>query len=140
MRVLVIDDSAVARATLRRTLVEAGFEVFELPSGIGATRTLLQKAIDAAVIDVTMPGLSGDKLVTVLRQNPRLSHLVIVLISAKSRDELQEVAQSCGVDDILTKDEVGDQLVACLRRLLLPGSAEGRRGPGAARWGAGERS
>ena len=83
-RVLVIDDFEVARIQLRRLLEAAGFYVVEQPSAIGATRTILVEKIEAVVVDVTMPGLSGDRLVELLRRNPRLQGLVIVIVSARS--------------------------------------------------------
>ncbi len=124
MRVLVIDDSPVARAALRQHLLDGGMEVFELPSAIGATREITRNRIDAAVVDVSMPGLSGDKLVSVLRSNARLKDLVIVLVSAKPTAELEEIERTCACDAVLSKDDVKEKLVAVLRRLR-PRSAEG---------------
>ncbi len=117
MKVLVIDDSDLARAHVRRLLERTGMEVFEQPSAIGATRNILQNGIDAAVIDVSMPGLSGDKLVSVLRKNPRLRQLVVVIISGKSWEELEEVAGHAGADALLTKDRVEHDLPDLLRKL-----------------------
>jgi len=119
MRVLVIDDSPVARTALRQHLEHAAVDVFDLASAIGATRAILQNGIDAVVVDVSMPGLSGDKLVDVLRSNSRLRGLVIVLVSAKPSAELREIARTCACDGVLSKDEVDGQLVPLLKRLVL---------------------
>jgi two-component system chemotaxis response regulator CheY len=129
MRVLIIDDSALARAQLRTLLMEAGMEVFEQPSAIGATRNIIQNRIDVALVDVTMPGLSGDKLVGVLRQNPRLQGLLIVLVSAKSSEELRAIGDKAGADAVVSKEQVGTDLVKLLRRLqpLPTGSRQTQR-------------
>ncbi len=129
MRVLVIDDSELARAQLRELLTDAGMEVFEQPSAIGATRALIQNDIDAALIDVTMPGLSGDKLVGVLRRNARLDGLLIILISARSWEELRAVADHSGADALLPKEQVGTELVKLLQRLgpISSGRRHGQR-------------
>lgn len=120
MRVLVIDDSDVARAQLRHILSSAGMEVFEQASAIGATRTIVQHDIDVALVDVSMPGLSGDKLVSVLRSNPRLYRLRVVLVSAKSAEELRELGLKSGADAVLSKSQVASQLVDLLRVLTPP--------------------
>ena len=56
-RVLLIDDDDIAREYLASLLRDAGHEVFELPSPIGATRTILSEGIEAVVLDVIMPDM-----------------------------------------------------------------------------------
>lgn len=114
----MIDDSPVARSALRQHLEHAAIDVFDLASAIGATRAILQNGIDAVVVDVSMPGLSGDKLVEVLRRNSRLKGLAIVLVSAKPSEELQEIARTCACDGVLSKEEVEGKLVPLLKRLV----------------------
>jgi CheY-like chemotaxis protein len=117
-RALVIDDSDSARAALVAVLEAGGYEVTELPSAIGASRVAMQRQIDVAVVDMSMPGLSGDKLVKVFRDNPRLSRTVIVVVSGRSADELAEVARTTAVDGVLPKGEIRHELVPLLARLL----------------------
>lgn len=110
MRVLVIDDDDVAREMLASTLEDAGHEVYELPSAIGATREIFQREIDAIVLDVMMPDINGDKLSKVLRQNSRGKHLTIVLVSSRPAAELQALAVSAGADAVLSKGRVRAEL------------------------------
>lgn len=117
MRVLVIDDSEVARAYIRRVLENVGATVFEQPSAIGATRNILQNQVEAVVVDVTMPGLSGDRLVEVLKNNQRLKGLVVVLVSGKPFEELQAIEQESRADAVLSKDEIESRLAKTLNRL-----------------------
>jgi CheY-like chemotaxis protein len=117
-RVLVIDDSAVARMAMVELLSNAGFRVFELTSAIGATRTIMQNNIVAVVADISMPGLSGDKLVAVLRKNPRLKHLTLILVSGRDDDELRQVMSEQEVDAVLSKRSIRDRLVTCLEIAL----------------------
>ena len=114
MNVLIIDDSDLARAQLRRILSAAGMKVFEQPSAIGATRAILQHGVDIALVDVSMPGLSGDKLVKVLRDNPRLDGLIIVVVSAKPEAELHALVDIAGANAVLSKSRVEDELVQVL--------------------------
>jgi CheY-like chemotaxis protein len=115
--VLVIDDSELARAQIRKVLESAGFAVLEQPSGIGATRTILSNDVKAVVVDISMPGLSGDKLVRVLRENPRLRGLIIIVVSGKPEGELSALRDSLGAHAVLSKGEL-DFLVPALQRHL----------------------
>ncbi len=117
MKVLVIDDSELARAQIRKVLTDAGIEVFEQPSAIGATHNILHHHIDAVLVDITMPGLSGDKLVGILRQNPRLQGLLVILVSAKSPQELRAIADHSGADALMPKEQVATELVPLLHEL-----------------------
>ena len=116
--VLIIDDSAAARASIASTLRLAGYGVFELSSAIGATRTILRSNISAVIVDLGMPGLSGDKLVGLLRSNRRLSNLVVIVVSGQSGEELERISGECRVDAILEKRDISSRLVHILEQLL----------------------
>jgi CheY-like chemotaxis protein len=117
IRVLVIDDSDAARAAINEVLAPAGYEVMQLPSAIGATRTILRNAVDAVIIDISMPGLSGDRLVELLRSNPRCSELVIIVVSGDA-DQLQRISEELSVDGIVPKSHIGSRLEMTLARAL----------------------
>jgi CheY-like chemotaxis protein len=117
-RVLVIDDSDIAREHIVNLLSAADYKVFDQPSAIGATRAIREHMIRAVVVDVSMPGLSGDKLVGVLRKNVRLSGLVIVVVSAKTTEELDEIDELRAADAVISKDSLDLRLVPTLSRLL----------------------
>lgn len=116
--VLIIDDSPAARASIAAMLRIAGYGVFELSSAIGATRMILRNNIAAVIVDLGMPGLSGDKLVGLLRANPRLSQLVVIVASGQSGEELERIKNECPVDAVLSKREVSGRLVHLLESLL----------------------
>jgi CheY-like chemotaxis protein len=116
-RILVIDDSAAARASIVAVLQDADYLTFELASAIGATRTIMRDRIVGVVADISMPGLSGDKLVGVLRKNPRFVHLGIILVSGREDEELKTF-QEHEVDGVLSKRDIQTHLAAMLARAL----------------------
>lgn len=123
MRILIIDDDDVARELLSSTLKKGGHEVFELATAIGATRAIFQYDIDAVVVDVMLPDISGDKLARVLRNNPRGSSLGIVLVSSRPIDELRALATVAQADGVLPKSDIRSMLnstvlQACKRHAL----------------------
>ena len=117
-RVLVIDDSDVVRALLEQHIAKAGYEVYGSRLAIGATHLILSKAIDVVIADVSMPGLSGDRLVGVLRRNPRLRDLIIVIMSERSQRELEQITRGLDIQAVLAKGDVHARLVPLLEELL----------------------
>ncbi len=117
-RVLVIDDSPTARTMMVNVLRDAGFDTLELPTAIGATRLLMRNNVHAVVADISMPGLSGDKLVGVLRKSPRLKDLAIVIVSGTHTDELERISREGQVDATLPKRDIDRQLAVIVRRVL----------------------
>jgi DNA-binding response OmpR family regulator len=115
MRVLVIDDDDIARELVASTLEQLGYQVFGLPSAIGATRLIFQRAIEAVVIDVMLPDMDGDKLAKLLRENSRGSKLAIVLISSRPIEELQRLASAADADAVVPKGDIRTRLGLVLK-------------------------
>jgi DNA-binding response OmpR family regulator len=116
--ILVIDDSEIARSHIAGILSDANYVVFEQPSAIGATRAIREHSVAAVVVDVSMPGLSGDKLVGVLRKNARLDGLVVIVVTGKTQEELSGMSDLETADAVLFKDQLEVSLVKTLSRLL----------------------
>jgi CheY-like chemotaxis protein len=116
IRILVIDDDDISREMLCETLRQAGHEVFDLPSAIGATRAIASGRIEAVVLDVMMPSINGDKLARLLRQASNGEHLTIVLVSSRSIDELEALAATAQADAVLSKSMVRKELARSLQR------------------------
>jgi CheY-like chemotaxis protein len=110
MRVLVVDDDDIARELLTSTLKQAGHTVFELSSALGAPRAVFEHAVEAVVLDVTLPGFGGDKLTRVLRQNSHGRSLAIVLTSSRPVDELHALAIAVDADAAVPKGEIRARL------------------------------
>lgn len=117
-RVLLIDDDDIAREFLAQLLRDAGHEVFELPSPIGATRMILSEGIQAVVLDVFMPDMDGDKSAKMLRENSRLADLAIVLVSSSNIRQLEEIATRVKADAVVCKADARSTLVSTVRAAL----------------------
>lgn len=122
-KVLVIDDSDTARTLIYDLLTASGFLVFQLSSAIGASRTIMRNQIRAVVVDVSMPGLPGDKLVRVLRNNMRMTQLVIVVVSGAHTTDLEAIRAEGSADAVLLKSQVQLELAPLLARLLATSAA-----------------
>jgi len=116
--VLVIDDSDLARASMRRALTDAHLRVIDLPSPIGATSAILRSQVRVVVVDVNMPSIRGDKLAALFRKSARMSTIGIILISGTEVEALDRLAREVGADAVLPKSAGTDALVMKVKALL----------------------
>jgi CheY-like chemotaxis protein len=112
--VLVIDDSEIARAEISHRLSTAGFKVSSLASPIGATRAIVDQAIDVVIIDVQMPSIRGDRLAALFRGNPRFSSLGVILVTGGNEAELTLLREVAQADAVLSKGSL-ERLVSLVR-------------------------
>lgn len=108
-RVMVVDDSAVARGIVTRTLEEeAGIKVVaSVPNGLMALKTIERQEIDIVILDIEMPELDGlAALPRLLEIKPDLK--VIMVSSASQRDaEISLKTVAMGAADYVAKPKAG---------------------------------
>jgi len=112
--VLLVDDDEDMRLYLRsclRSLVFPFDRVIEAADGLEALRLIRSESIDLVISDVGLPGLDGQRLARAIRDDVRLGHVLVLLISG-------EVALADGsADGFLTKPFNSRQLSAAVDRL-----------------------
>src|SRR3954454_14733863 len=91
-KVLVIDDDEIALEAIREVLVTAGYEPVCLASPIGATQVIVSQGIEAVIVDLNMPVMSGDRFISLLRSWDRIRTLPAILISESSQDKIEDAA------------------------------------------------
>ena len=115
MRVLVVDDELEMAALLARGLVGEGYEVEIAADGIRAITMTGEQRYDLAVLDVTMPGMSGFELCRRLRD--QVPGIGIILLTARDAVDDRVRGLDAGADDYLTKPFAFAELAARLRAL-----------------------
>ncbi len=86
LNVLVVDDSAVMRSMIIKTLRLSGVpfdEMYEAANGVEALRVLEKNWIDLALVDLSMPVMSGEELIAELRNNPATEKLPVIVVSTE---------------------------------------------------------
>lgn len=118
MKCLVVDDSAITRRILIRSLREIGItDVLEASDGLQAL-ALASPDLDIVITDWNMPGLTGVELLRRLRARPELAAIPVLLVIARNgRDDVVE-ASNAGVTDYLVKPFTPDVLRAKLAEIL----------------------
>ena len=117
-RILVIDDDEIALQAMSDLLEGAGYTVHSLVSPIGATQVIAAHGIAAAVIDLNMPVMRGDRFISLVRSWDRIRDLPIVLVSGEAPEVIKNaVAHLSGVA-VVTKAHMAKLLVPTLERIL----------------------
>jgi DNA-binding response OmpR family regulator len=114
-RVLVIDDEEAARRAVAEGLRDAGCFVLEAGDGIAGLRAALDERPDLVVLDLRLPGLDGERLLSRLREASRVP---VIVASAKRDEEDRVAALDLGADDYLVKPFSVRELLARVRAVL----------------------
>lgn len=124
LRVLLVDDSAMARKHLRRVLEQIGVEqIDEAVDGQQGIQKLEQATYDLIVTDYNMPVMDGEALVNFVRQSADYSHLPIMMVTSEDESRLASVRQA-GVSAICDKPFEVNQVRSLLVSLLEPDDAD----------------
>jgi len=114
---LVVDDSRAIRTILSKTLKELGFEVCEAANGKEALEVIAAEktALTLILLDWNMPEMNGLDLLKRLRENPKLSSLVVVMVTAET--ELDHIAEAleAGANEYVMKPFTKDIIVGKLQ-------------------------
>lgn len=102
-RVLIVDDSVDNRKLLMKTLVRAGYEAFEAGDGREALAVAGEILPDLILLDIMMPGMDGYEACTHLKDNPLLSDVPIIFLSAKSEIRHKIKGLEIGAADYIAK-------------------------------------
>lgn len=118
-RVLVVDDNALARASLAEMLTRAGFEVTQAASGEAALAALGAREVDAVVADIIMPGMDGIELIGKIRRNhPKVRVIAVSGAHKTSSIDYLKMASRLGADSVLAKPIAAADLVEAVERLI----------------------
>jgi CheY-like chemotaxis protein len=117
-RVLLIDDDANVLAMTAQVLSRLGYEpvLFSESHAALAALEAAPRSFDVVVTDDVMPGLTGTRLASMLRQQCR--ELPIVLVSGFSGPALAQRALAAGVSELLVKPLQPRDIAAALARVL----------------------
>jgi CheY-like chemotaxis protein len=81
LRVLVVDDHRDAAESLALCVETLGHEAFVAHDGFEALETALSTRPDVVLLDISLPGMSGDEVARALRASPQLRHATLVAVS-----------------------------------------------------------
>jgi two-component system sensor histidine kinase and response regulator WspE len=108
-RVLVVDDSLVVRELERKLLSGHGYEVEIAVDGMDGWNAVRTGNFDLVLTDVDMPRMDGIELVALIKKDPHLKALPVMVVSYKDREEDRQRGLTAGADYYLTKGSFHDE-------------------------------
>lgn len=124
-RVLFIDDDGTIRELAQTLLTQAGFEMELLDHGPADFSFYESLNIDAAVVDLSLPGLSGNEVIANLRSVPRNAQLPIIICTSSSDIEaIHTCYTQHNAAAVLQKPVDWPAMIAALKRATAQNVAE----------------
>ena len=117
MKILAVDDSPVALDLIRSGLERQPYVILSAQTGEEALSVATRERPDVVLLDVMMPGLSGYDVCQRLRQDPVVSDVTIILLTALQDRESRLRGFEVGADDFLSKPVDSTELRFRLRTL-----------------------
>jgi CheY-like chemotaxis protein len=103
-KILVVEDNPDARELIVIVLAHAGYEVIEAANGSEALDKAPMHHPDLILMDLGLPGMQGDEVMSRIRSDPRVATIPIVISTAFDRNaEVVKRAIAVGADEILFK-------------------------------------
>jgi two-component system chemotaxis response regulator CheY len=114
MKVLLVDDSGMARRSTRRILEGAGYDVVEAEDGMAAIERYFVEKPDVVMLDLVMKGMYGLEVLSKLRElDPEAR---VVVLSADIQTSSRDMVQAAGASGFLSKPADPEQMLEMVAR------------------------
>lgn len=117
-RIVVADDDVDIRELVEFKLSTLGHEIVAVGDGAAAVEACQAQRPDLAVLDVMMPGTSGLDAIRLIRADPTLVDLPVILLTARAQESDVETGFDSGADDYITKPFSPRELASRVEALL----------------------
>ena len=102
-KILIVDDDKTITELMKALMIMEGHEPAVVNDSTKALEVASSFQPDLITMDLMMPGISGFDLCQLLRQDPKFTHIPILVVSAKDDPGTKERAKRVGAKDYITK-------------------------------------
>jgi signal transduction histidine kinase/DNA-binding response OmpR family regulator/ligand-binding sensor domain-containing protein len=114
---LLIEDN-IDLCRMLNLQLQKKYQVYFANDGSEGLKKIYQYHPDVIITDLMMPGIDGMELLRRVRRDFSISHIPIIMLTAKSGEEVQMGAITAGANAFITKPFSSEYLVACINQLL----------------------
>jgi two-component system chemotaxis response regulator CheY len=120
MKILIVDDSALSRRTLRRILEPSGYELVEADDGMTALEVYFLEKPNLVLLDLVMKGMYGLEVLVKLREmDPKVR---VVVASADIQSSTRTMVDEAGALGFINKPFVAEQVITAVEAALAEGA------------------
>ena len=121
LRVLLVDDSAMARRGTRRILEGAGYDVVEADDGLAALERFAIDKPDVVMLDLVMKGMYGlDVLAKLIELDPAVR---VIVMSADVQTSSRDLVKEAGAAGFINKPAAPGEIVEAVSRIVGGGTS-----------------
>ncbi|MCE5194964.1 MAG: response regulator [Nitrospiraceae bacterium] len=117
-KILIVDDLKPFIEQQKNILCRSDFQILTATSGIDALEIHKELGADLMIIDLDMPGMSGDELCSEIRKNSNLKSVSILMVTRPNEKDIER-CKKCGANDYITKPIKAQSLVEKATILLV---------------------
>ena len=117
-KILVVDDDKKIVRLIKSYLEQAGFTVLTAYDGETALHTIRREKPDLALLDLMLPDRDGWDITRLVRSDPVLAQLPIIMLTARIEDADKIIGLELGADDYITKPFNPREVVARVKSVL----------------------
>jgi two-component system cell cycle response regulator DivK len=103
MLILYVEDNFENKLFVRRVIESMGHEMVEAENGLDSLVIAAEKIPDLILMDVNIPGMDGLETTAKMKQNPRLSHIPVIALTANAMKGDKERCLAAGCDGYMQK-------------------------------------
>ncbi|MDM8547965.1 response regulator [Candidatus Venteria ishoeyi] len=117
-KVLIIDDSKIARRVARETLLKCNYRVIEAANGVQGLEKIAKEKPALILLDIVMPKMDGYEVLSLIRATKRYKNIPIIMLT--SRDTLFDKLKGkmSDANEYITKPFVAEELVSKVSHYL----------------------
>src|SRR5574341_336725 len=116
--ILIVEDEQTLRETLAYNLREEGYTVLESGDGEDGLQAIRERKPDLVILDIMLPGLDGLTVCRLVRKDPDVAHIPIIMLPARGTQGDKMVGLDTGADDYVTKPFGLGEFLARVRAVL----------------------
>ncbi len=116
--ILLVDDSSTNNLLLQTVLEKNGYAIEVAFSGKEALKILNRKKIDVILLDLMMPGMSGEEVLEAVRSNAETANIPVMVVSAYNEHSEKEKVLKMGANVFFEKPLKLNDVVAKVKEIL----------------------
>ncbi len=117
-KIVCIDDSPIVLNTIQNYLENENIEIVSVMDPTKSIPTLFKVKPDLILMDISMPGINGNRLCQMLKNSSGFKNLPIIMISGDSGIKTQLKTQEVGATDFLAKPFTKESLIEIIKKYL----------------------
>jgi CheY-like chemotaxis protein len=118
MKILIIDDAIHIRRLIVRMLQRADVQTVEAGDGLEGLRLLKEAKPDIVTCDVAMPEMDGYEFLKTVKEDPKVCHIPVIIVTALGQIDEMVSARQMGADACITKPFSSSLLLETVHKLL----------------------